>query len=80
MSFTFKVGYALGSYRHQRTTLSDTWVVTHGRADMAPFVTCYVQQIDGSWTVIKPLDVIITSPTTLKITFSTPMKGEVIVH
>ena len=60
-------------YRHEQTTPSDTWVITHGLYTY-PVVDVYVSA-DGQLQKILPEAVTYTSSTVVTISFSEPRTG-----
>lgn len=77
MSSSYVSGFSYACYKHIQTEPSTTWVVHHGLTTV-PFLTVSVYE-NGVLTVIKPLDVVLTSATVVTITFSTPRTGEVVI-
>lgn len=64
---------ALG-FRHEQTSASTIWTVTHNLGTEAPVVDVWVD-ISGTITKILPVSVVATNAQTVTITFSTSRTG-----
>jgi hypothetical protein len=62
------------SFKHEQTTESDTWTITHGLNTTAPIVDCYVD-VSGVQTKVLPNNVHSTNANTVVVTWTSPRTG-----
>ena len=67
-----------GQYRHDQSSSSTTWTITHSLGTSTPVVDCWVD-VSGTMTKIIPLSVEATSDSVVTITFSSAYAGRALV-
>ena len=68
----------IGTYRHDQSSPSTTWTITHNLGTSTPVVDCWVD-VAGTMTKIMPLSVEATSNAVVTITFSSAYAGRALV-
>jgi hypothetical protein len=69
---------AAAGYTHRQTVPSDTWNIAHNM-DVKPTVQVYVIRANNEYERIMPKEIQIVDDNHVKILFSVPMIGKVIL-